>query len=452
MRKNIIIALTALFAVSQVQGLDLYGVYDSKAPQGCVEADLQKEVALPDLMQIAVCHNPSLSAEYMLLKSQEAALGASKGQYLPTINIVGEGYLQGDKVENVDGITKQEPYYASAVANWLIYDFGGRSSAVGTNKALLSATNYTYNAAVQKLILQVNNAYLNTLSAKASLDSYKESNKTYKKAYEESKKRYELGMVTLVDKLQAQTSYEQSQLQVVKAENALRQAQGNLATLLNLNPAAEIKLVEIADDGKITKLQAGDEIQKLMAEALEKRPELKAQESSVLASKKSITSARAGALPSLSATASGTYADNWKHSNPYNLDGTVGLKLNWPLFSGLSTQYQIDKAKFLYEQSQKNLDSQKLAVLNEVWSHYQNYQTSVKAYQISKQILATAEENSKVAFRYYEVGKIDILNLLTANSRLADAKQGVVTAFYGLLISKAELYKAVGRIRSEENK
>jgi len=168
-----------------------------------------------------------------------------------------------------------------------------------------------------------------------------------------------------------------------------------------------------------------------------------------LANKKSITSARAGALPALSATASGTYSDNWKHSYPYNLDGTVGLKLNWPLFSGLSTQYQIDQAKFLHEQSQKNLDSQKLAVLNEVWSYYQNYKTAVKAYQISKQILATAEENSKVAFRYYEVGKVDILNLLTANSRLAEAKQGVVNAFYGLLINKAELYKAVGRINNE---
>ena len=449
MKKNIIILLTAFLAVGQAYGLDLYGVYDSKAPQGCIETNLQGEMSLPDLMQIAICQNPSLSAEYMLLKSNEAALGASKGQYLPTINIVGEGYLEGNKVEHVNGITKKEPYYASAVASWLIYDFGGRSSTVGANKALLSATNYGYNAAVQSLVLKVNNAYLNTLSAKASLESYKESNKTYKKAYEESKKRYELGMVTLVDKLQAQTSYEQSQLQIVKAENALRQAQGNVATLLNLNPATEINLVEIKDDGKITELRADDEIQKLMSEALEMRPELKEQESNVLATQKSITFARAGALPSLSATASGTYSDNWKHSASHNLDGTVGLKLNWPLFSGLSTQYQIDQAKFLYEQSQKSLDSKKLSVLNEVWSYYQNYQTAVKAYQISKQILATAEENSKVAFRYYEVGKVDILNLLTANSRLAEAKQGVVNAFYGLLINKAELYKAVGRINNE---
>ncbi len=447
--KKIIITLMAIFAVIQVQGFDLYGVYDTQAPEGCIEVNLQQEVSLPDLMQIAVCNNPSLSAQYMFLKSKEAALGASKGQYLPTLTFVGEGNLEGIKEEDKTPITKKEPYYASLVAQWLIYDFGGRSSTVGTNKALLSATNYSYNAALQDLVLKVNNAYLTALSAKASLESYKESNKTYKRAYQESKKRYDLGMVTLVDKLQAQTSYEKSQLQIVKAENALRQAEGNLASLLNLNPATEIKLATIKDDGKITKLEADDEIQKLMEEALKERQELKAQESNILATEQSITAARAGALPSLIATASGTYLDNWKHSNPYNLDGTVGLKINWPLFSGLSTKYQIDQAKFLNEQSKKTLDSQKIAVLNEVWTYYQNYQTALKAYDISKQILATAEENSKVAFRYYEVGKVDILNLLTANSQLAEAKQGVVNAFYGLLINKTELYRAVGRVKNE---
>lgn len=446
MKSKLIIALTVFCAVTQVSGLDLYGVYDTKAPQGCIEADLQGEVSLPDLMQVAICNNPALSAEYMLLQSKEAALGASKGQYLPSVTLVGQGLLQENKVEHASGVTKDEPYFAKASAQWLIYDFGGRSSQVGQNKALLSATNYSYNAALQELILKVNNAYLSALSAKASLESYKESNKTYQRAYQESKKRYDLGMVTLVDKLQAKTSYEQSQLQVVKAENSLRQAQGNLATLLNLNPATEIKLSAIKDDGNITKLEAGDEIQNLMQEALNSRPELKAGESSVLASKESISYARTGALPSLSAIANGTYNDNWKHSNPYRLDGEVGLQLSWPLFSGMSTMYQIDQAKFLYEQSKKSLDNQRNAVLNEVWSYYQNYQTGVKAYEISKQILATAEENSKVAFRYYEVGKVDILNLLNANSKLAEAKQGVVNAFYGLLINKAQLYRAVGRL------
>ncbi len=62
MKRNLIIALTVFLTVTQINGLDLYGVYDSKAPQGCIEADLQGEVSLPDLMQVAICNNPALSA------------------------------------------------------------------------------------------------------------------------------------------------------------------------------------------------------------------------------------------------------------------------------------------------------------------------------------------------------------------------------------------------------
>ena len=39
----------------------------------------------------------------------------------------------------------------------------------------------------------------------------------------------------------------------------------------------------------------------------------------------------------------------------------------------------------------------------------------------------------------------ETLNLLWDNLELADARQGLVNAFYGLLISKADLYRAIGR-------
>ena len=139
------------------------------------------------------------------------------------------------------------------------------------------------------------------------------------------------------------------------------------------------------------------------------------------------------------------YDDNWKRSLPYQRGSSVGLELSWPIFSGFNTSYSVDKAKYEYESAKESLKDTKITVLNEVWSYYQNYNTAVKSYQISKQIVATAEENARVASRYYEVGKSDILNLLTANANLADAREGLVNAYYGLLISKADLYRAIGR-------
>lgn len=84
-------------------------------------------------------------------------------------------------------------------------------------------------------------------------------------------------------------------------------------------------------------------------------------------------------------------------------------------------------------------------IKNEVWGAYHDYQTSVKSYEVSKKVLKSAEENEKVAFTSYEIGKTDIINLLTAESQLADARDSLVNAFYTVLINKAALYRSIGR-------
>ena len=60
-------------------------------------------------------------------------------------------------------------------------------------------------------------------------------------------------------------------------------------------------------------------------------------------------------------------------------------------------------------------------------------------------MLKSAKENERVAFKSYEIGQTDIINLLTAESQLADARDRVVNAFYTVLINKATLYRSIGR-------
>ena len=60
-------------------------------------------------------------------------------------------------------------------------------------------------------------------------------------------------------------------------------------------------------------------------------------------------------------------------------------------------------------------------------------------------MLESAKENQRVAFASYEVGRGSILNLLTAESQLASARQENASAFYNVLIAKANLYRTIGR-------
>lgn len=415
-------------------------------PKGCIDKDITHEaLSLDDLVQISVCTNPALSSQYMGVKANEANLGAGRNEYLPTIRLTGNAGISGTRVEGHGGYTQTEPYSAKAEAAWLLFDFGGRESRINTLRAYADAANYGYNAALHDLMLSVQTAYLKLLAAQETLVSANASLDSYKQSYTEAQRRYKLGMVSLSDKLQAKTRYEQALLSVVLAEDEIKQFSGQLATLLNLSPDTQLQLIKPVFDQEDISIEK-DNVKELMKDALENRPELRAQESKESAAKSSVYAAKSDMLPSISATASADLVDTtWKHTSYYKRNNVAGLLVSMPLFTGFSNIYRIKSASSVYEQEMANTQNLRLAIQNEVWSSYQHYKTSLRSYEISQTVLESAEENHRVAFRYYQVGKADILTLLDAVAQLAAARQDKISAFYSLLLSKANLYKSIGK-------
>ncbi|MBP5344063.1 MAG: TolC family protein [Alphaproteobacteria bacterium] len=443
--KRLLLLFVCGIAVSAHAAMDPFSVYKLQTPEGCLDKDLTKtELGLPELIQIGICSNPTLSREYMAVKAQEASLGTAKAEYLPNVEASGAASISGNKNEH-DHWRQSEPYSGNIGASWLLFDFGGRSARVERTKAYLDAAEFNYNAQLQETFLAINNAYLNLLGAEEVLSSAKDSEKSYKKAYEESSKRFDLGLVSLSDKLMAQTSYEQSKLATIQAENTVKQNQGNLAVLLNLSPSTSFKLKKPPKDKKITELETKNTVEELMELALTQRPELKGKESELKAARENVSAVRASTLPSLSASGSVGYGDSWKQSNPYQMTSSAGLKVSVPLFTGFADTYKVAGAIYQEQQASLAVAATQDSIKNEVWKAYQNYKTAVSAYGIANDVLKSAKENERVAMKSYEVGQGDILNLLTATSQMSNARQELVNAFYAVLISKANLYRAIGR-------
>ena len=444
MKKSLIIF--CLFIALPVRAeMDPFSVYAAEAPAGCIDAPLKEgNLTLPDLIQIGICNNPALSRGYMSVKASEAAYGQSQSAYLPSVTVRGNMSRDYSKTEDVDS-QKDHPYSGNVALSWLIYDFGGRSATADQMKSYLDSAQFTYNATLHDTVLAINQAYFDLLSAQEVLKSSKTSEASFKKSYEESVKRFELGLVSASDKLLAKTSYEQSRLAVVQANNTLKKAQGTLAVLLNLSPDTPLTVSRPPKDRDITKLETNQTVQELMETALTLRPELKSRQSDMSAAKHGIDIARAGALPSLNFGAEAGYNDNWKKHNPYQYGTSVGLTLSIPLFNGFSDMYNIAKAKYQYRQAALSVVETQDSVRNDVWSSYQDYVTAVDSYDISRKTLESALENERVAFASYQVGRGSILELLTAGSQLATARQQVIVAFYSVLTSKANLYRAIGR-------
>ena len=444
MKKYLLLALLTPLALT-TQAFDPLGAYTVAPPQGCVDKNIQTdELTLADLVQIGLCTNPSLSAQYMSVKASEAGLGMSRASYLPSVTLSGKGNITGEKIEHTPHYTQNEPYAGTASASWLLFDWGGRSARVDAIRASMEASQFGYNAALQDLMLAIQKAYLNALAAKETLTSANASLDTYKQSYTEAQKRYKLGMVSLSDKLQAQTRYEQAILAVVLAENQVKQTSGNLAVLLNLSPTTNLKIA-VPEVQQQTILLENDDIEALLKEALQNRPEVRASQAKEQAAKSTLYNTRTKNLPSFTANASATYGDNWKKSSPYKTETAAGLSVSMPLFTGFANTYEMQQADYLYKASQSNTQNVQLQIQNEVWASYQNYHTAYRAYEISQTVLKSAEENERVAFRYYKVGKGDIINLLSAVAQLADARQNKIAAFYDLLLSKASLYRSIGK-------
>lgn len=426
--------------------LDVFDVYKAQTPTGCLDDNIsiKKEVSLIDLIKIGICNNPSLNIDYMSLKGAEANLGSAKSEYFPNINL-NVGANTGTNKKQGYSHTENNPYNINAGLSLLLYDFGGRSSRINEFRSYLAAAGFNYNSALQDLILSIHTAYFKLLGAKEDLKSAKANEKMYKKSYDEASRRYEVGLAALNDKLQTQTSYEQSKLQVIQMENSVKQYEGDLATILNLPPQTSFKLKQPPKDRDLTALNKEDTLDKMIEIASKERDEVKAQEENLNAANASLQELRSTRFGSVSLSAESGYNNSWKSERSYNRDNSIGLNYRLPLFTGFDTSYKISAAKFKREQERYVLEQTKNNIKNEVWGAYHDYQTAMKSYEVSKKVLKSAEENEKVAFKSYEIGQTDIINLLAAESQLADARDSLVNAFYTVLINKATLYRAIGR-------
>lgn len=440
------------------QAFDPMSVYTQKAPEGCISSSVGKEkLSLNDLIQIGICNNPDLNRSYMAVKSSEAALGAAKASYLPSVDLGGKmsaAHYKGQYDEPDADIYKKmksKPYSVNIALNWLLLDFGGRSASTQMMKAYMESAAFGYNAALHDIILGINSAYLDLLSAQEVLKSAETSVASYKKSYDETQKKYQVGKAATSDLLLAKTTYLRSQLAVTSAGNTIEKNQANLAKLLNLPPETKFDLVIPKKDNASTALQQNLSVHEMIRIALDLRPELKSAARSREAAKQNISAAKSAMAPTLALYGNASYADRWKDDKPfedgypYTYGGEVGLSLNMPLFAGFSKMYNVAKARYDYQQAVYAQKSTQDTVKNEVWSAYQDYQTALASYTINQDVLKSAEENERVSRASYRAGKETLLNLLTVQSQLASARQELIVSFYTVLISKANLYRAVGK-------
>ncbi len=412
--------------------------------------DPAKVYTLAELIDVAQSHNPETRVAWEEAKARAGALGVARGTLFPTIAAVALG-------ETVRTATLIGEYFHCQTlgvfepvlhVEYLVFDIGGRSGTIDIAKANLLAADLAFNDTHRKVIFEVASAYYRQLNARGQREAAEVSLKNAQTVEEDAQDRLANGLATKPDQLEATSARAQSDYDLQAAVGAEDIARGNLATAMGLPPDTKIQVRPIAELGLPTAMT--DSVDREIDRAFAQRPDLMEQLARVRASDASVKRARSTYFPALTFSGDGGMAraygqqDLFPGSYAQGEVWTVGLELKWTLFDGARREHEIAQAQAEKRAAQAQMNVLRDEISNEVWTSYSNMKTALRQQQSAAALLEASEQSYEAAHESYGYGVRSLLDVVSAQKALAQARSEDVFARTQLLLQVANVAFATG--------
>jgi Outer membrane protein len=397
---------------------------------------------LAQIIDLALSNNPLTRTTWLQARLSEANLGSVRAAYLPAVDL--DASLT--RARTAPGANATTVLNGPALSlDYLLFDFGGRNAAAESARQTLIAADYTHNQAIQDVMLRVEQAYYDYLDAKALLTAQAATLKERQTSLDSADARHRAGVATIADVLQARTAFAQAQLTYETIEGNLRRLQGTIATEMGLPAPTPFEAGELPKD--VPAQQVSDAVESLIARAVTDRPDLAAARAAAESARARVQVARAEGLPSVGLGARvGPYFTNGlsQHSTLYS----AGISLRVPLFT-VRNAYDIRAAEIETKLAGENARGLEQQIDLQVWTSYYALQTAMKRLATSRDLLRDARESVDVALGRYRAGIGSILDLLTAEAALENARAEEVQARTDWFLSVAQLAHDTGSLTTE---
>lgn len=400
------------------------------SPLPCpAQVDFKKPLALGDAVDMALCNNPQVRGAWAHIKVQAGAVGEARAAYLPTINGSYSRLKNSTTYPATSGIPNSFTIGNQAYGsfNWRLFDFGGRAANRESANQLLAAAMAGHDAALQKAMVSVIQAYFDAVTGKSLYEARRQMADLADNTFNATKRRETKGTAALSDSLQASTALAKARLNesrsggdYQKALGVLKQAMGIPATTLVLLPS------------QIEGYQQTDvkDLNSWLIEAEEKHPVIKQAKAKLESDKAKIKATRSDGLPTLDGTAyisrNGYPNQGLSYVNQTVVAG--GITINFPIFEGFGRTYKVRGAEAQAEVSEAQLQDTTNQILTDVIKAHADAMTSLGTLKATERLLTSAREAVDSSKRRYDRNAADILELLNTESALADAQQERIRA------------------------
>jgi multidrug efflux system outer membrane protein len=253
--------------------------------------------------------------------------------------------------------------------------------------------------------------------------------------------RQQNGIATMADVRQAEELVYQASQTIPDTERLIEQTENQISLLLGNNPSVISRGRPLAEQEELPAVPTG-----LPSSLLERRPDIRAAEETLVAQKALVSAAKKAYFPRISLTGLlGFQSDQLSSlfTGPSRA-WTFVPQVTQPLFTGgrLKSDVKFAKAQqqlavIQYQQTIQNAFRE----VSDALVQYRKF----KEIRVQQDLLVeTLRDRSRLAYLRYQGGVDTLLNALDADRELFDAELSLTQTKRNELLSLVQLYKALG--------
>lgn len=392
---------------------------------------------LNGFMAQALENNSDLKAGIYQIEQARAALKIAGADLLPSVDGstgTSRRYTNpaSGKTTNATGLN------AGLDVSYELDLFGKNSAGLAGAEADLTASQFDQDALALVVMGDVAETYFTILNLRERLAIADSNLENAREVLRIIEARVNEGAESELELSQQKSSVATNEASRTSLALQLRNAENAMSILLGKTPqdlgikGMSLKEVIIPE---IAALQPSD--------LLERRPDLRSAEASLISANADIGAAKAAFYPSISLGLGDTISTTG-FGDPTSTVLSLASSLSVPIFKGGSLQGGLDKATARQMELSENYRGSVLSAFQEA----EDALASVKSSELREKSLETAMLQARKAYKIskdkYDAGSIDFQTLLDTQSSLFDADDSFSQARLSRLTAAIDLYSAMG--------
>ncbi len=404
-----------------------------------------QKLTLQQAQTIAIQNHPQIQAATQLARAAAAQVTEVRSAYYPQAT----GALTGAEAQSDSRIAAgllnspsiYDKFAGGAAVTQLVTDFGRTHQLSKSSNYHAQAQQETVVTTRADVLLRVNLDYYNTLKAQALLQVANETVKNRQLVSDQVTQMAKSSLKSGLDVSFANVDLSRAQLLLVDAQNNLQASYAQLSDALGYQDERTFQLMDEPLPGA-----PPPDVDPLVAEALQNRPEIVSQGLDVKSAQSYATAERDLWFPTIEGVGVAGLVPYREEPLPSRY-AAAAFNVNVPIFNGRLFNALHTEATARATAQQQLLRDLQDRIAEDVRTVWLNVNSAYQRLAVTEKLLMEATQAFDLAQARYKLGLSSIIELSTAQLNLTQAQIDLINAQYDYESQTADLSYQLGRMR-----